>query len=93
MLGALVLLFGLALADWYVPVQYVTCVLALILCVFAGQAKRWWWLAGLVPIVVLWNPVWPIPGLRPVLPLLTIAAAVVFVVAGLTIKIPAESRR
>lgn len=93
MLGALILLFGLALADWYTYVQYAVCILALILCVFAGQAKRWWWLAGLIPIAVLWNPIWPFTGLAPALPLLSIAAAIVFVVAGLTIKIPSDTRR
>ena len=92
-LGALVLLFGLAFADWYTYVEYAVCILALILCVFAWQARRRWWLAGLIPIAVLWNPIWPIPGLVPVLPLLSLAAAAVFIVAGLTIKIPADTRR
>ena len=93
MIGALVLLFGLALADWYVYVLYAVSILALILCVFAWQAGRRWWLVGLIPIAVLWNPIWPIPGLGPALAVLSLAAAVVFVVAGLTIKIPADTRR
>ncbi|WP_348787182.1 DUF6804 family protein [Leifsonia sp. NPDC080035] len=93
MLGALVLLFGLALAGWYTWVLYAVSILALILCVFAWQAKKRWWLAGLIPIAVLWNPIWPIPGLTPVLPLISLAAAVVFVVAGLRIKVPTDTRR
>ncbi|MBO1740990.1 DUF6804 family protein [Leifsonia sp. TF02-11] len=93
LIGALALLFGLGLEPWYVWVQYAVCVLALILCVFAWQAKRRWWLVGLIPIAVLWNPIWPIPGLAPALAVLSLAAAVVFVVAGLTIKIPADTRR
>ncbi|WP_431220728.1 DUF6804 family protein [Leifsonia xyli] len=94
MLGALILLFGLALGgDWYLYVRYAVSILALILCVFAGQAKSWWWFAGLIPIAVLWNPVWPVAWLTAALPLLSLAAAAVFVVAGLTIKIPVDSRR
>ncbi len=94
MLGALILLFGLALpGDWYLYVRYAVSILALILCVFAGQAKQWWWLAGLIPIAVLWNPVWPITAIGGALPLLSLAAAAVFVVAALLIKIPADTRR
>ncbi|MGH1548179.1 DUF6804 family protein [Leifsonia poae] len=94
MLGALILLFGLALpGDWYLYVRYAVSILALILCVFAGQAGRWWWLAGLIPIAVLWNPVWPITAVAGALPLLSLAAAAVFIVAALTIKIPADTRR
>ncbi len=93
MIGALVLLFGLALADWYVYVLYAVSILALILCVFAWQAKKRWWLAGLIPIAVLWNPIWPIPGLTGILPLISLAAAVVFVCAGLLIKVPTDTRR
>jgi len=92
-LGALVLLFGLAFADWYTYVEYAVCILALILCVFSWQAKSRWWLAGLIPIAVLWNPIFPVPGLTPALPLLSLAAAAVFVAAGILIKIPADTRR
>lgn len=94
-IGALALLFGLALigGQWYLYVLYTVSVLALILCVFAGQARAWWWLAGLVPIAVIWNPVWPITAVNVLLPLISLAAAAIFVVAGLTIKIPADTRR
>lgn len=95
LLGSIVLLVGLALVSggWYQYVLYAVSILALILCVFAVQAKKWWWLAGLIPIAVLWNPVWPIPGLTPALPLLTLPAAIVFTVAGIMIKAPADTRR
>ena len=58
LLGAIVLLAGLALVggEWYLYVRYAVSILALILCVFAGQAKQWWWFAGLIPIAVVWNP-------------------------------------
>ena len=63
LLGAIVLLAGLALigGDWYLYVRYAVSILALILCVFAWQARMWWWFAGLIPLAVVWNPVWPLP--------------------------------
>lgn len=94
-LGAIVLVGGLALigGEWYLYVQYAVSILALILCVFAGQAGMWWWLAGLIPLAVIWNPVWPIPFDDVVLRLLHLAGAVVFVAAAVTVKIPADPRR
>jgi hypothetical protein len=95
LLGAIVLLAGLALigGDWYLYVRYAVSILALILCVFAGQARMWWWFAGLVPLAVVWNPVWPLPLGGVALQGLSIAGAVVFVAAAVTIKIPADTRR
>ena len=95
LLGAIVLLAGLALvsSDWYLYVRYAVSILALILCVFAGQARLWWWLAGLIPVAVVWNPVWPLPLGDLVLQGLAIAGAIVFVAAAVTIKIPADTRR
>lgn len=95
LLGAIVLLAGLALigGDGYLYVRYAVSILALILCVFAGQARMWWWFAGLIPLAVVWNPVWPLPLDGVALQGLAIAGAVVFVAAAVTIKIPADTRR
>ena len=95
LLGAIVLIAGFALigGEWYLYVRYAVCILALILCVFAGQAKQWWWLAGLLPIAVIWNPVWPITLDDLVLRGLELVAAVVFVAAGVVIKVPVDQRR
>lgn len=59
LLGAIALLAGLALleGDGFLVIRFVVSILALILSVFVIQAKAWWWLLGLIPIVVLWNPV------------------------------------
>ena len=94
LLGAVVLIAGFALigTEWYLYVRYVVSILALILCVFAGQAKQWWWLAGLIPVAVVWNPVWPIPLDDLVLRGLELVAAVVFVGAGIVIKVPVDHR-
>ena len=93
LIGALALLFGLGIASWYVWVQYVVCVLALILCVFAGQARAWWWLLGLIPLALVFNPVLPLPIGDTLLRVLHVAGAVLFVCAGILIKIPADGRR
>jgi hypothetical protein len=59
LLGAIALLAGLALldVDTFIIIRYAVSILALIICVFVIQAKQWWWLIALVPIVVLWNPI------------------------------------
>jgi hypothetical protein len=95
LLGAIVLIAGFALigTEWYLYVRYVVSILALILCVFAGQAKQWWWLAGLLPIAVIWNPVWPVTLDDLVLRGLELAASVVFVAAAIVIKVPVDQRR
>lgn len=89
-LGAIVLVAGFALigSPWYLGVLYVVSILALIMCVFAYQAKQWWWLVGLLPIAVIWNPVWPITLDDLVLRVLQLVAAVVFIGAAITIKVP-----
>jgi hypothetical protein len=95
LLGGIILLAGLALIGnaWFTGVLYAASILALIMCVFASQAKSWWWLAGLVPIAVLWNPVWPITMTDLVWRLLHLAGAIVFVAAGISIKTPTSTKR
>ena len=95
LLAAIVLFAGLAVigGPWFTLVRYIVSILALILCVFAGQARAWWWYPPLVAIAVLFNPVWPIPIDDAMLRLLHVLAAICFVVAGITIKVPAHDNR
>lgn len=88
-IGALVLLAGIALigTGGYTVVLFVVCILALIMCVFAWQAKQWWWLIGFAPIAVLWNPVFPLALDPDVLLGAEYVAALVFIAAGILIKI------
>lgn len=90
LLGAIVLVAALALIgnDWYTWVRYAVAILALIMCVFAGQARQFWWFIALVPIAVIWNPVWPIAMPDLVLRLLHLAGAAAFVAAGIGIRVP-----
>ena len=88
-IAALVLLAGIALlgSDTFIVVNYVVSILALIVSVFAWQAKQWWWLIGLLPIAVAWNPVFPIEVDPDVWLGLQYGAALVFIAAGILIKI------
>ena len=89
-LVTIVLLAGAALieSDTFTVIRYVVSIFALIVAVFAWQAKQWWWLIGLVPIAVLWNPVIPIElGLPDLWLGLQYVAALVFVAAGILIRV------
>ena len=90
LLAVVALLIGVALieGDGFVVIQYIVSIFALIVAVFAWQARQWWWLIGLVPIAVLWNPVVPIDLGIPDLWLgLQYVAAIVFIAAGILIKV------
>ncbi|WP_108250850.1 DUF6804 family protein [Planctomonas deserti] len=95
LLGAIVLVAGLALIDtsWFVPVRFIVAILALIMCVFAVRGRAWWALPFLAAIAVLWNPVVVIPVDDQPWQALQFAAALVMVVAGILIRVPAEDAR
>jgi hypothetical protein len=61
-LAATVLVAGASLvgSDWFMLIRYAVSILALITAVIAIQHEKWWWALPMVPIAVLWNPVWPI---------------------------------
>jgi hypothetical protein len=90
-LGAIVLLAGLALITngaAFFWIKTVTAILAAIIAVYAWQAKQWWWLPFLAAIVVLWNPVWPVTiGAEKIWLILQYVAAILFVVCGVLIKV------
>ena len=92
LLGAIVLVAGLALIDtsWFVPVRFIVAILALIMCVFAVRGRAWWALPFLAAIAVLWNPVVVIPVDDQPWQALQFAAALVMVVAGILIRVPVE---
>ena len=84
------LLIGSALvtSDSFIVIRFVVSIFALIVAVFAWQASQWWWLIGLAPIAVLWNPVFPLDiGAPDVWLALQFLAAGVFIAAGVLIKV------
>jgi hypothetical protein len=89
-LAVIVLMAGLALLDSgeaYLWIRFPVSILAVIVGVFAWQAKQRWWLVGLAPIVVLWNPVWPIVLHGQFWVALQFVAALVFIATGFLVKI------
>lgn len=89
-LGAIVLLSGLALLDnagGFLFIRFGVSILALIMCVFSWQAKQWWWIIGLGAIAVLWNPVVPFDFHGQLWVALQFVAALVFVVVGILVKV------
>lgn len=93
-IAVIALLVGLALvgSDGFTVIRYIVSIFALIVAVFAWQARQWWWLAGLVPIAVLWNPVLPIDlGQSELWFALQYVAAIVFFAAGVLIRVPDEA--
>jgi len=90
LLGAIVLLAGLALigGSWFIGVRYAVSILAVILCVMTIQARSWWWLIGLVPIAIVWNPVWPLELDQLWWRVGAILAAAMLIAAGVGIKTP-----
>jgi hypothetical protein len=95
LLGAIALLAGLALLDVgsFVIIRYIVSILALIMCVFVIQAKAWWWLIGLVPIAVLWNPIVVIELHGQGWVSAQFIAALVFIIAGILTKVPTAVHR
>ena len=89
LLAAAVLFLAPALmgGDWFTLVLYVTSILAVIVAWFAFQARQWWWMPVFAAIAVIWNPVFPFPFDVPAWTFAQPAAAVVFLVAGVLIKI------
>ncbi|MBX0301399.1 hypothetical protein K2F54_15605 [Cryobacterium sp. 1639] len=90
LLGAIVLLAGLALLDVesYLIIRYVVSILAVIVCVFTIQAKAWWWLILLAPIAVLWNPVIVIELQGQGWASAQFLAALALIIVGVRLKVP-----
>ena len=92
-LGAIVVMAGLALVGSpnYTWIEYPTAILAAITGWFAIQAGQWWFVAGMAAIVVVWNPVFPLPLPAIAFQGLSIAAAATFIAAGVLIKVIPKS--
>jgi hypothetical protein len=95
LLAGIALLIGVAFieTEGFIVIHYVVAILALIVAVFAVQARQWWWLPLLGAIAVLWNPVFPLDA-----PPVDIGgpwwvgaqyvAILVFVLAAVFVKVP-----
>lgn len=90
LLAAVALLAGLALleSEAFIAIRFIIAILALIVTVFAVQARHWWWVPPLIAIAILWNPVYPLDIAGPWWVGAQYLAILVFVVAGIFIKVP-----
>jgi hypothetical protein len=98
LLAAVALLAGIALidSDAFIVFRYTTAILALIVLVFAWQARYWWWLPVMLAVAVAWNPVFPLDISGPWWLAAQYVAILAFVLAGVLIKVPytaEDSRR
>ncbi|MBX3088863.1 MAG: hypothetical protein KF742_10250 [Cryobacterium sp.] len=90
-LGAIVLMAGLALLDnssAFYWIKIVVSVFALIVAVFAWQSKQWWWILVMAVIVVAWNPFWPLNLHGQFWVAGQFLAALGLIIAGVLIKVP-----
>jgi hypothetical protein len=95
LLAAIGLLVGIALieSEAFIVIRFVVSILALIVMVFAFQARHWWWIPVMLAIAVIWNPIYPFdaPPFEVGGPWWLGAqyvAILVFVLAGIFIKVP-----
>lgn len=89
-LGAIILLAGMALVDssWFTYVLYAVSILALIMVVMAVQGKRPLWVIPLVLVAVVWNPILPIEFPETVLRMLHIIGAAIFIAVAVFMRVP-----
>ena len=90
LLASVALLIGVALieTETFIVIRFAVAILALIVLVFAVQARHWWWLPFLLAIAVVWNPVYPFDIAGPWWLAAQYVGILVFVLAGVFIKVP-----
>jgi hypothetical protein len=74
--------------EWFLAIRFTVAILALIMAWFAVQAGQWWWLLMLIPVAIVWNPIFPLPLAGPVWVAAQPIAAVAVLVAGALIRTP-----
>ena len=94
LIAAVVLFVGIALIgqNAFTFTSWGVAVLALIVMVFAIRARHWWWLPVFAAVVVLWNPVVPFGFDGPLWLGAQYLAILVFLAAGVLIKVPAAEQ-
>lgn len=90
LLAAVGLLVGILLigSGGYVVIRFVVSILALIVLVFAFQARHWWWIPVTLAVAVAWNPVYPLELEGSLWTGAHYVAMLAFLLAGVLIKVP-----
>ncbi|GAB2521466.1 DUF6804 family protein [Paramicrobacterium agarici] len=92
-LAAMALMAGAALlgSEWFIVVRFAVAILVAVMGVFAVQARAYAWLVVIVPVVVAWNPVFPLTMGGAGWAAAHLIAPIALVIAGFLIKVPATS--
>jgi len=90
LLAAVVLLACVAFLDSsaFVFARWGVTVLALIVLVFAVRGRVWWAAVLTAAVAVCWNPVVVVPIPGQLWAALQLVAAALFIVVGITVKVP-----
>ncbi|ROP66828.1 DUF6804 family protein [Curtobacterium sp. PhB115] len=93
LIAAIVLLACVAIIDssGFVFARWGVTVLALIVLVFAVRGKTWWAAVLMAAVAVCWNPLVTVPIPGQVWAALQILAAALFIVVGISVKVPREA--
>lgn len=95
-LGAIVCLAAIAVIDndsVFTIVRYVVSIVALIVLWMALQVRRWWVIAPMAPIAVLWNPIVPFVLDRDVWLAPHYVAAMLFVAVAAAVRVRVDDAR
>lgn len=89
-IAGIALMAGAALigSEWFIIVRFAVAILVAVMGVFAVQAKAYAWLLVIVPVVIAWNPVFPITMGGIGWAIAHLAVPVALVVAGYFIRVP-----
>ncbi|UCR90093.1 DUF6804 family protein [Mycetocola spongiae] len=100
LLSAVILMATVALLDndLYFIVRFIVSILVAIMAVFAVKAEKPLWLIGLVPVVLFYNPIFPLPTwpftIDPgILFIITMTVPLFLAAAGVFIKVRDETDR
>nr|WP_228495097.1 DUF6804 family protein [Clavibacter sp. VKM Ac-2873] len=83
--------FAVIDGEFFTVVRFAVAILALIMIVFSVRARSWWSAVLLAAVAVMWNPVAVIPVEAVTWQSLQYVAAIVFIAAGILVKVPAEA--
>lgn len=88
-LACLILVAGVALvgSGGYLWILFAVSILAAIVAVFAWQARAFVWVGAMVPIVIAWNPIVPLPFEGIAWLVAHFVAAFLLIAAGILIKV------
>lgn len=94
-LASVALYAGVALLDTdaFTYIRYAVAILAAVCAVFAWQAGKPLWLLLYVPVVVAWNPVWPIPFSGIGWYAAHLVVPIGLVLAGVFVRVPVKDAR